>query len=195
MTLPLFSPADSPGPDFARLLDRLGLAAACARRRGVRPGDRTAPRSSRCATRTACVMAGDRRATAGSDIAHRNMDKVFPGRPVLRHCDRRCGGHRGRDGAPVPDPARALREAQRQRAVARGQGQPAGPDDSRQHADGHARPRRGAAVRRLRHAPRHRAHLHLRRHRRALRRVRLSRHGFRRTRRADHDQAGLARRT
>ena len=24
------------------------------------------------------LMAGDRRATAGSDIAHRNMDKVFP---------------------------------------------------------------------------------------------------------------------
>ena len=76
MTLPLFSPADSPGPDFARLLERLGVAPRVPQGKleGVTHG------TTIVALRYAdgVLMAGDRRATAGSDIAHRNMDKVFP---------------------------------------------------------------------------------------------------------------------
>jgi proteasome beta subunit len=77
MTLPLFSPADSPGPDFARLLDRLGLAPRAPEAGAL---ERVTHGTTIVALRYAdgVVMAGDRRATAGSDIAHRNMDKVFP---------------------------------------------------------------------------------------------------------------------
>jgi proteasome beta subunit len=77
MTLPLFSPADSPGPDFARLLDRLGLAARVPEAGAL---DKITHGTTIVALRyeDGVLMAGDRRATAGSDIAHRNMDKVFP---------------------------------------------------------------------------------------------------------------------
>jgi len=77
MTLPLFSPADSPGPDFARLLDRLGLAARVPESGAF---EQVTHGTTIVALRYAdgVLMAGDRRATAGSDIAHRNMDKVFP---------------------------------------------------------------------------------------------------------------------
>ncbi|MDP1795060.1 MAG: proteasome subunit beta [Acidimicrobiales bacterium] len=77
MTLPLFSPADSPGPDFSRLLDKLGLAPRVPEAGAF---DKITHGTTIVALRYAdgVVMAGDRRATAGSDIAHRNMDKVFP---------------------------------------------------------------------------------------------------------------------
>lgn len=77
MTLPLFSPAESPGPDFARLLDRLGLAPRVPEMGTL---DRITHGTTIVALRytDGVVMAGDRRATAGSDIAHRNMEKVFP---------------------------------------------------------------------------------------------------------------------
>ena len=60
-------------------------------------------------------------------------------------------------------------------------------------ADGDAGPRRHSAVRRLRPAPEERAHLHLRRHRRAVRGDRLPRHRLGRPRRQEHDQARLPR--
>jgi len=82
MTLPMFPLGHEPGPDFAEVLRRLGLGP-------FRP-----PRSDKvassvlevphgttiCALRYAdgVVMAGDRRATAGSTIAHRTMEKVHP---------------------------------------------------------------------------------------------------------------------
>jgi proteasome beta subunit len=77
MTLPLFSPADSPGPNFARLLDKLGMAPPVPEAGAF---DKITHGTTIVALRYAdgVVMAGDRRATAGSDIAHRNMDKVFP---------------------------------------------------------------------------------------------------------------------
>jgi proteasome beta subunit len=77
MTLPLFTPGDSPGPDFARLLDRLGLATRVPEAGAL---DRVTHGTTIVALRyeDGVLMAGDRRATAGSDIAHRNMDKVFP---------------------------------------------------------------------------------------------------------------------
>ena len=77
MSLPMFTPAESPGPDFARLLDRLGLAPRVPENGSL---DRVTHGTTIVALRFAegVLMAGDRRATAGSDIAHRNMEKVFP---------------------------------------------------------------------------------------------------------------------
>ncbi|MDP9071041.1 MAG: proteasome subunit beta [Actinomycetota bacterium] len=76
MTLPLFPPTDDPGPSFTNLLRRL---------HGAEPRfevDRSVVvhGTTIAAIRYAegVVMAGDRRATAGSTIAHRNMDKVYP---------------------------------------------------------------------------------------------------------------------
>jgi proteasome beta subunit len=81
MTLPIFAPQDSPGPSFTALLRATGrdpfphLAAS----------DGPAPFDIRHGTTIVAicyadgvVMAGDRRATAGSSIAHRAMDKVYP---------------------------------------------------------------------------------------------------------------------
>jgi proteasome beta subunit len=80
MSLPMFDPTDAPGPSFTDVLRRVGH-------------DPFAPVSSSAATpfevrhgttivalryRDGVVMAGDRRATAGSSIAHRAMDKVHP---------------------------------------------------------------------------------------------------------------------
>ena len=76
MTLPLFPPTDDPGPSFTSLLRRL---------HGDQPRFEVDPSlvthgTTIVAVRYAdgVVMAGDRRATAGSTIAHRNMDKVYP---------------------------------------------------------------------------------------------------------------------
>lgn len=77
MTLPIFTASDDPGPSFAELLRR------------VRPTDAlpegTAGLEVSHATTVVAVryadgvlMAGDRRATSGSLIAHRSMEKVFP---------------------------------------------------------------------------------------------------------------------
>jgi proteasome beta subunit len=83
MSLPMFDPTDAPGPSFTDVLRRIGLdpfaplhqAAASSR----------APFDIRHGTTIAAlryaggvIMAGDRRATAGSSIAHRAMDKVHP---------------------------------------------------------------------------------------------------------------------
>src|SRR3954469_3417685 len=81
MTLPLFSPADRPGPDFVGLLRRLGYeplgprtdAHAAA---GYVDTHATTIVSMRYAD--GVIMAGDRRATAGSSIAQRAVEKVPP---------------------------------------------------------------------------------------------------------------------
>jgi len=78
MNLPTFSPGDDPGPDFARLVRNSGLSAP------VPSGDATlaVPHGTTClAVRFAdgVIMAGDRRATSGNLISHRNIEKVFPG--------------------------------------------------------------------------------------------------------------------
>ncbi len=79
MTLPLFPPADDPGPSFAALLRRTGNVPPSVEGNvddrfavthgttvvAVRYGD-------------GVVMAGDRRATSGNLISHRTMEKVFP---------------------------------------------------------------------------------------------------------------------
>ena len=87
MTLPMFRPEDSPGPSFTHLLRAVGrdpfstLDASLAG--GAAPGP--APFEVRHGTTIVAIryadgviMAGDRRATAGSSIAHRSMEKVHP---------------------------------------------------------------------------------------------------------------------
>ncbi len=96
------------------------------------------------------VLAGDRRATSGNLISHRSIEKVFP---ADQHSGVAIAGAAGpghRDGQAVPAPARALREGRGRGAQPRGQGQPARPDGPQPPAGGHAGPRGGAAVRRLR---------------------------------------------
>jgi proteasome beta subunit len=75
--LPLFSPADDPGPDFTSVLRRSGIPLSA--------NDPDRVFTVRHATTIVAlrfadgvVMAGDRRATEGHAIAHRAMDKVFP---------------------------------------------------------------------------------------------------------------------
>ncbi len=96
MNLPLFSPQDDPGPNFAELVRRAGLvpplpdptgtAAATGATLGGAPGighgpGLTVTHGTTCvAVRYAdgVVMAGDRRATSGNFISHRSIEKVFP---------------------------------------------------------------------------------------------------------------------
>ena len=77
MTLPYFSPTDDPGPNFVELLRRVhGEPKALT----VNPDFAVSHGTTITALRYAdgVVMAGDRRATAGSSIAHRAMEKVHP---------------------------------------------------------------------------------------------------------------------
>jgi proteasome beta subunit len=78
MTLPFFGPTDDPGPNFVELLRRVRPSEAPAVR--VDPGFEVTHGTTITALRYAdgVVMAGDRRATAGSSIAHRAMEKVHP---------------------------------------------------------------------------------------------------------------------
>ena len=78
----MFDPTDGPGPSFTEVLRRIGLdpfspvkqAAPAPAPFDIRHG------TTIVALRYAdgVVMSGDRRATAGSSIAHRAMDKVHP---------------------------------------------------------------------------------------------------------------------
>ena len=81
MTLPVFAPGQDPGPNFNEVVRRLGLSpfAGGGPAAGPPPFD-VAHGTTICAVRYAdgVVMAGDRRATAGSAIAHRTMEKVHP---------------------------------------------------------------------------------------------------------------------
>lgn len=76
MAFPFFPPDDDPGPSFAALLGRAGLApvAPTEKLEGVTHG--TTVLAIRYAD--GVVMAGDRRATSGHLISHRTMEKVYP---------------------------------------------------------------------------------------------------------------------
>ncbi len=80
MTLPSFRPEDDPGPNFLSLLRKLGQDPFAP----VPMGQGRAVENTHATTIAALryvdgvVMAGDRRATAGSSIAHRAMEKVQP---------------------------------------------------------------------------------------------------------------------
>ena len=77
----MFDPTESPGPSFTEVLRKVGLDPFAPPATAAS----TAPFEIRHATTIVAmryadgvVMAGDRRATAGSSIAHRAMDKVHP---------------------------------------------------------------------------------------------------------------------
>jgi proteasome beta subunit len=78
MSLPTFPPGADPGPDFGELLRRSRLEPGA-----IEQVDPTLPithGTTIVALRYSegVVLAGDRRATAGSTIAHRAMEKVYP---------------------------------------------------------------------------------------------------------------------
>ena len=79
MTLPTFRADDDPGPSFLGVLARTG-----AEPRWADPAPQATPLTHAHGTTVVAirfadgvVMAGDRRATSGNLIAHRNMEKVF----------------------------------------------------------------------------------------------------------------------
>src|SRR3954447_25372691 len=81
MTLPLFPPADRPGPDFVSLLRRLGHEPLGPRTDGAGTSEYTDTHATTiCSLRYAdgVIMAGDRRATVGASIAQRAVEKVHP---------------------------------------------------------------------------------------------------------------------
>lgn len=75
--LPMFSPGDEPGPSFFELARRAGYLTPEV---AGPAGDLTPHATTVVALRYAdgVVMAGDRRATSGNLISHRDMEKVFP---------------------------------------------------------------------------------------------------------------------
>jgi proteasome beta subunit len=76
MTLPIFTASDDPGPSFAELLRRVRPTAALPDGAALEISHATTVVAIRYAD--GVLMAGDRRATSGSLIAHRTMEKVFP---------------------------------------------------------------------------------------------------------------------
>ena len=81
--MPSFPPGDDPGASFPELLRRIGLTPSTAGDVGGAGPDALAglsiPHATTCVALTyhgGVVMAGDRRATAGNLISHRNMEKV-----------------------------------------------------------------------------------------------------------------------
>lgn len=81
MTLPNFDPADDPGPSFAGLLNHLGTAPDFSVGTGsASDATEITHGTTVVAAKFAdgVVIAGDRRATSGNLISHRNMNKVFP---------------------------------------------------------------------------------------------------------------------
>jgi proteasome beta subunit len=80
MPLPVFRPEDDPGPDFLHLLRKMGQDPFAGAVVPERPAIENIHATTIVAIRYAdgVVMAGDRRATAGSSIAHRGMEKVQP---------------------------------------------------------------------------------------------------------------------
>ncbi len=84
MTLPNFDVSDDPGPSFAGLLDQMGRNARFDVPESGGPALSDATEITHGTTVVAAkfadgvIIAGDRRATSGNLISHRNMQKVFP---------------------------------------------------------------------------------------------------------------------
>ena len=77
MSLPTFSVHDDPGPNFAGLVQSYGLTpdfSSATTGLDVTHGTTVVA----CTYANGVVIAGDRRATSGNLISHRNMKKVFP---------------------------------------------------------------------------------------------------------------------
>jgi proteasome beta subunit len=80
MSIPMFRPEDEPGPNFTEVLRRLGLDPfEPVTSAGPVPFElRHGTTIAAIRYSDGVVMVGDRRATAGSSIAHRSMEKVHP---------------------------------------------------------------------------------------------------------------------
>jgi len=91
VVLPLFTPKEDPGPSFLGLLEQVGMGPAEAFMRADRrrpddlridgPDRQLSPHATTLVAvrhRDGVIMAGDRRATSGNLISHRNIEKVFP---------------------------------------------------------------------------------------------------------------------
>ncbi|HSS10811.1 MAG TPA: proteasome subunit beta [Acidimicrobiales bacterium] len=80
MNLPVFRPEDDPGPSFLNLLRKVGQEPFAAVDASSGPGLDITHGTTIVAIRFAdgVVLSGDRRATAGSSIAHRAIEKVHP---------------------------------------------------------------------------------------------------------------------
>jgi proteasome beta subunit len=78
MTLPIFKPEDGPGPSFTELLRKVGLDPFSSVTSEGSASFEVRHGTTIVAIRyiDGVIMAGDRRATAGSSIAHRTMEKV-----------------------------------------------------------------------------------------------------------------------
>lgn len=76
MALPMFDATSDPGPNFSALLDHQGLEGI--QDAGLASAIPHATTVVALRYEDGVVMAGDRRATAGGQIAHRAMEKVFP---------------------------------------------------------------------------------------------------------------------
>jgi proteasome beta subunit len=74
--LPLFDATTDPGPDFSALIRRVGIDLPMSPDAALNLAHATTVVALRFTD--GVVMVGDRRATAGSTIAHRSMEKVFP---------------------------------------------------------------------------------------------------------------------
>ena len=75
--MPLYVPGEDPGTDFLNLLRQNGLDPFPTSLPGtIDAGHATTVLALRCTG--GVVVAGDRRATAGHLISHRDMQKVFP---------------------------------------------------------------------------------------------------------------------
>ena len=190
----MFSPTDDPGPNFAELLRRVGLEPPAPK--SSLEGTLTITHGTTCvAVRYAdgVVMAGDRRATSGNLISHRAIEKVFP---ADRHSGVAIAGAAGPAMEMVKLFQLQLEHYEKVEALGpqpRGQGQPAVADGAQQPAGRHAGPGRGAAVRRLRPAPRDRPPVPVRRHRRPLRGEQLRLHRLGQPARRHGRQARLPR--
>lgn len=78
MTLPTFNPSEDPGPSFSGLLDRMGynkMFENADSQNSLEITHGTTVVAAKFAD--GVIIAGDRRATSGNLISHRNMQKVF----------------------------------------------------------------------------------------------------------------------
>ena len=172
----LFNPGDDPGPSFLELLRRTDALPTVPEAAGDRLAITHGTTVVAIRYADGVVMAGDRRATSGNLISHRTMEKVYP-------ADRYSGVAIAGAAGPAMDMVKLFQlqlehyekvegvelslEGKATQLVA----------FVRSHLpDGHAGPRGGAALRRVRHPPRHRPALPVRRHRRPLRGVQLRHH-------------------
>lgn len=75
MGMPLFAPSEDPGSNFAELIKRLGIHPAST----GWSANLSVPHATTCVAlryRDGVLVAGDRRATSGNWISHREMEKV-----------------------------------------------------------------------------------------------------------------------